>query len=73
MTHFNSLLLPAVAPYRLMQRRRGGEGRHEESDFERTSAHGSPGALELPLRAEAGAVARGVRLPAGLSILAVFE
>jgi hypothetical protein len=44
----------------------------EESDFERSPAWLAR-ALELPLRAEANAVARGVRLPVGLSILAVLE
>lgn len=71
-THFTSLLLPAIAPYRLIQRRRHPGEAQEESDFERTSAS-IIRPLELSLHAEAGAVARGVRLPAGLSILAVFE
>jgi SAM-dependent methyltransferase len=71
-THFNSLLFPAIAPYRLMQRRRHRGETQEESDFERSPAWLAR-ALELPLRAEANAVARGVRLPVGLSILAVLE
>ena len=71
-THFNSLLFPALAPYRLMQRRRHPGGTQEASDFERSPAWLTH-ALELPLRAEASAVRRGVRLPVGLSILAVLE
>jgi len=64
-TYFNSALLVPIALVRKLARQRGaGNGR---SDYDLT-----PGRLqrwlELPLRAEASLVERGVSLPAGVSI-----
>ncbi|MGH9091567.1 MAG: class I SAM-dependent methyltransferase [Acidimicrobiales bacterium] len=73
-TYFNTLLLPAVAPMRMASRwrsrtaphrgRRGGRGGH--TDLDRTPA-ALNGALGLPMRLEAAMIARGARLPAGVS------
>ena len=68
-THFNSVLLPATAAVRVVQRHRRT---HERSDLELTPA-ALNGVLELPLRLEARLVASGVRLPAGLSLLATLR
>jgi len=68
-TYFNSLLLPPIAAARMVTRRRAANGR---SDYVMT-----PGrlgrVLEAPMRAEAAAIARGARLPAGVSIGMVCE
>ncbi|MDX6587841.1 MAG: hypothetical protein QOI31_2314 [Solirubrobacterales bacterium] len=69
-THFNSILLPAAGIRRLMDRRRAPDD--VASDFTRTSPVLN-GVLEWPLRTEARMLAAGMRLPAGLSILAVFK
>ena len=62
-TYFFSILLPGVAAVRAF-RRRGGDG---ESDLSLTSpAVGR--VLELPSRAEAKLIERGVDLPAGVSV-----
>jgi SAM-dependent methyltransferase len=64
-SYFFSLLLPAVAAVRLG--RRLLPGRREWSDL--ALAPGFLGrALELPMRAEARLIERGVRLPAGVSV-----
>lgn len=63
-TYFNSLLLPVVAPLRLASRRSTKRGGH--TDLDRTPA-ALNGALELPMRLEASMIARGFRLPAGVS------
>ncbi|MEA2479152.1 MAG: hypothetical protein QOJ07_1074 [Thermoleophilaceae bacterium] len=69
-TYFNSLLLPAAAAVRLAERSApDGEPR---SDLARTPRWLN-GALELPLRLEARSVRAGRRLPAGLSLLAMFR
>ncbi len=70
-THFNSLLFAPAAVVRLAHRRRSriAAGRSELSLTPRSL----DGLLTLPFRAEAGAVRRGASLPAGLSILAVFQ
>ena len=68
-THFNSLLLAPAAAVRLAQRRRHA---HPRSDLELTPP-ALDGLLELPLRLEAGLVRAGLRLPAGLSLLAVLR
>jgi len=70
-THFNGLLLPAAALYRgfARLRRRSGE---PVSDLERTPGRLNS-LLERPLKLEARAIARGRRIPAGLSLLAVFR
>jgi SAM-dependent methyltransferase len=69
-TYFNSLLLPAAAAVRLLERRRRRPA--EFSDLELTPARLDP-VLELPMRLEAALLRRGARLPAGLSLLAVFR
>jgi SAM-dependent methyltransferase len=68
-THFNSLLLAPAAAVRLAQRHRGA---HVRSDLELTPPVLN-GILELPMRFESRLVAAGVRLPAGLSLLAVLR
>lgn len=70
-THFNSLLLPVAACWRLLARRRGQRGA-PRSDLLRTPAMlNSP--LAWPLRFEARLIRREVRLPVGLSILVVLH
>ena len=70
-TSFNSILLPAAALVRLLQRRRSAD------DGYTPELHLGPrwlnSVLELPLRVEARWLARGRRLPAGLSMLAVLR
>jgi SAM-dependent methyltransferase len=70
-THFNALLLPVAAAWRLGERLRPGEA-PETSELQRT-----PGVLnwllEQPLRAEAALLRSGRRIPAGLSLVAIFE
>jgi SAM-dependent methyltransferase len=70
-THFNALLLPVAAAWRLGERLRPGET-PETSELQRT-----PGVLnwllEQPLRAEAALLRSGRRIPAGLSLVGVFE
>jgi SAM-dependent methyltransferase len=71
-TYFNSLLLAPAAAYRFAQR-----ARRRRSGPARSELHVTPSALdrvfELPLRLEAALIRRGVRLPAGLSLLGVFR
>jgi SAM-dependent methyltransferase len=68
-TYFNGLLLAPAAAVRLAQRlRRPAEG----SDLERTPAALNH-LLELPLAAEARLIARGGRVPAGMSLLVVLR
>jgi SAM-dependent methyltransferase len=69
-TYFNSLLLPAAAGTRLLYRLRPREPR--VSDFERTPPS-LDRLLQLPMRFEAGVIGAGVALPAGLSLLGLFE
>jgi SAM-dependent methyltransferase len=66
-TYFNSVLLPAAALARVATRRLPSRGR---SDLQMTPAR-LDGVLEAPLRFEASLLARGMRLPAGLSLLCV--
>jgi SAM-dependent methyltransferase len=66
-TYFNSLLLPPAALARVATRRMPSRGR---SDLELTPAR-LDHVLEAPLRLEAALLARGMRLPAGLSLLCV--
>jgi SAM-dependent methyltransferase len=68
-THFNSVLLGPAAVVRLAQRHRRA---HAHSDLDLTPP-ALNGLLELPLRLEARLLAMGVRLPAGLSLLAVLR
>ncbi|MGI8557358.1 MAG: class I SAM-dependent methyltransferase [Solirubrobacteraceae bacterium] len=70
-THFNGVLLPAAALHRGLARLRNGNGR-AISDLERTPGRLNT-LLERPLKLEARAIARGRRIPAGLSLLAVFR
>jgi SAM-dependent methyltransferase len=68
-THFNSVLLGPAAVVRLAQRHRGG---HAHSDLDLTPAALNR-LLELPMRLESRLIAKGMRLPAGLSLLAVLR
>ncbi|MDX6728163.1 MAG: hypothetical protein QOK49_2968 [Baekduia sp.] len=65
-THFNSVLVPVAAAVRILHRRT-----HGGSELSLTP-RALDATLELPLRAEAFAVRRGLRLPVGLSLLAVL-
>jgi SAM-dependent methyltransferase len=73
MTSFNSLLLAPAAVVRLAQKR----SRPENGDHFKADLNIGPtwlnGVLEQPLRAESRWLARGRRLPAGLSLLAVLQ
>ena len=62
-----TILLPAVAATRLLDR---VTGRTPASDLDRTPPLLNA-AFEAPARAEAALIARGGRLPAGVSIGAV--
>jgi SAM-dependent methyltransferase len=71
MTSFNSILLPPAAIVRIAQR-----GRQPDSGYTPELELGPAWlneVLERPLRLEARWLARGGTLPAGLSLLAVFE
>jgi SAM-dependent methyltransferase len=68
-TYFNSFMLPPAALVRLARRSRAHA--NERSDLQLTPRRLNP-LLELPLRVEAALIRLGVRLPAGLSLLAVF-
>jgi SAM-dependent methyltransferase len=73
MTSFNGLLLGPAAAVRLAERRRL---REPDSDYKPELTLGPEwlnAALEQPLRLEARWLARGRTMPAGLSLLAVFE
>jgi SAM-dependent methyltransferase len=70
-THFNSLLLPAAAAVRLLERvrpRASGDG----SDLDRTPERLN-WLLEQPLRVEAAFLRSGRRIPAGLSLMGIFS
>lgn len=69
-TYFNSLLLLPAAFVRLIRRSRTHAA--ERSDLSLTPDWLNP-LLELPLKIEAALIRVGIRLPAGLSLLAVFE
>jgi SAM-dependent methyltransferase len=70
-THFNSLLLPAAAAVRMLDRvvHRDGDGR---SELDRTPARLNT-LFERQLGLEAAWLRSGRRLPAGLSLMAVFD
>lgn len=68
-SYFNSVLLAPAAAVRLI--RRGREPAAGESDLGLTPRWLN-GTLELPLHLEAALIGRGVRIPSGLSVLAVF-
>jgi hypothetical protein len=63
LTYFNSLLLPPIALVRLLARRRAGT----RTDYQLTGGLMNR-LLELPMRAEATLIGRGMRFPAGVSI-----
>ena len=69
-TYFNSLLLGPAALVRRIQRLR--PGRSARSNLELTPACLNS-LLELPMRLEARALRAGMRMPAGLSLLAVLR
>jgi SAM-dependent methyltransferase len=69
MTGFNAVYLLPAAAVRIA--RRGREA--DESSELALTPPALNGVLELPLRAEAALIARGVSLPAGLSLLAVLR
>jgi SAM-dependent methyltransferase len=66
-SYFNTLLLPPIALVRVF-RRGDGAGR---SDYE-LAGRQLNSALSVPMRLEARAIAHGLRLPAGVSIGAIF-
>lgn len=69
-THFNSFLLPPLALVRLARKTRRSEGRRSELAL--TPAW-LDGVLASPFRLEAFLIRHGLRLPAGLSLLAVMH
>jgi SAM-dependent methyltransferase len=69
-TYFNGLLLPIAIPYRLLARRAHVEG--PSSDLQQMPARLNA-MLEWPLRFEARMIGHGGRIPAGLSLAAVFR
>jgi SAM-dependent methyltransferase len=69
-TYFNGFLLPAAIAARGAMRLR--RTKHPVSDLERTPGPLNP-MLEWPLRLEARMIGAGRRIPAGLSLLAVFR
>lgn len=64
-TYFNSLLLPPIAAVRQLAGRNGNASKR--SDYDKSPAPLNR-LLELPMRAEAKAIARGYSFPAGVSI-----
>jgi SAM-dependent methyltransferase len=68
-TYFNTILLPVAAGARLMTRALSAKrpSRSGRTDLDRTPALLN-GALELPLKFEAAMIAKGARLPAGVSL-----
>jgi SAM-dependent methyltransferase len=72
-THFNAVLLAPAAAVRLLRRSgRSATAAREDSDLSLTPGWLDP-VLAGVLGAEAALLRRGARLPAGLSILAVFR
>jgi SAM-dependent methyltransferase len=72
-TYFNSILLPPAAALRLAQR----ATRHRRQAPPHSQVHLTPHRidrlLEAPMRLEAALIRLGIRLPAGLSLLAVLR
>lgn len=64
-TYFNSLLLPPIAAARALTSRNGTSPKRSDYDLAPNVLNR---ALELPMRAEAHAIARGFSWPAGVSI-----
>jgi SAM-dependent methyltransferase len=71
-TYFNSLLMPAAALVRLLERLRRSPRSTDRPHVEMTPRALDP-VLQLPMWGEAAAIRRGVRLPAGLSLMTVFR
>ena len=69
-THFNALLLPVAAAWRLLERLRPDNG--EAASELVTTPAALNWLLEQPLRAEAALLRSGRRIPAGLSLVGVF-
>ena len=69
-THFNALLLPVAAAWRLGDRLRSSQA-PPTSELVRTP-NSLNWLLEQPLRAEAALLRSGRRIPAGLSLVGVF-
>lgn len=72
-TYFNMLLLAPAAVVRLAGRLRGLPPADEAELDTRLTPSGMDRVLEAPLALEAAAIRRGARLPAGLSLMAVFR
>ncbi|MEA2449564.1 MAG: hypothetical protein QOG63_1496 [Thermoleophilaceae bacterium] len=70
MTSFNAVYLLPAAVVRIARRGPRADGGASELALTPPALNGL---LELPLRAEAALIARGVRLPAGLSLLALLR
>jgi SAM-dependent methyltransferase len=70
MTSFNAAYLLPAAVVRIA--RRGEDGTAESSELALTPP-ALDALLELPLRAEAALIARGISLPAGLSLLTLLR
>lgn len=68
-THFNALLLPAAMGYRWFERI---TSRPPRSDLDSTPMWLNR-ILQQPLNAESRLIARGVRIPVGLSLLALLR
>jgi len=74
MSSFNSLLLGPAAAFRLLQRRQLRRPHHDDYTPELTlGPTWLNTVLERPLQIEARWLARGGKLPAGLSLMAVLE
>ena len=71
-THFNALLLPAAMAYRWWERLSHHPLGERSSDLERTPPWLNQ-VLRFPLQAEGSLIARGGRIPFGLSLLVVLR
>jgi SAM-dependent methyltransferase len=71
-TYFNSLLLPAAIVLRVLDRFSGAKTTETSLDLW-IPPEPLNWLLERPLTLEAAVIARGGRIPAGLSLLAVFQ
>ena len=72
-TYFNTLLLAPAAVVRLAARMRGLPEAGDAKLDTRLTPGALDGVLERQLALEAAAIARGVRLPAGLSLMAILR
>jgi hypothetical protein len=64
-SYYYSAMLPAVAAVRLVRRRSADADGHSDLALAPPALNN---ALQMPVRAEAKLIERGVRLPAGVSI-----